>query len=175
MSARNLQNTGKFIPPEYTVPTKFGRPTKYDPSFCHALVEHMAKLHSFETFAAKLGVGRSSLYRWLEEHEEFRDAKDLGHQIAFQRWEAIGIQAAEGEIFGHNNAAWQALGRKMFQLDAHKLDPRFISQNNLTINVTDEKKDLLVDKLKGMIDGKKEKIRDVTPIKLRAGESGSHD
>lgn len=56
------------------------------------LVAHMALGYSFESFAADIDTGRASLYRWLEEYEEFRDAKDAGTQKCRKFWESMGLR-----------------------------------------------------------------------------------
>lgn len=52
-----------------------GRPTKYKPEYCDALIEHMANGYSFESFGATIGVARDAVFEWAKVHEEFSDAK----------------------------------------------------------------------------------------------------
>lgn len=51
-----------------------GRPSKYKPEFCERVLEMAAEGASFAEYAAEFGVDRASMYRWSEEHEEFRTA-----------------------------------------------------------------------------------------------------
>ena len=51
-----------------------GRPSKYDPAFCDAVVEHMADGSSLTSFAASIDVGRSTLNLCMDAHPEFMDA-----------------------------------------------------------------------------------------------------
>ena len=56
-----------------------GRPTKFKPEYCTQLIEHMAEGLSFESFAAVLGVARSTLYYWEKiEESNFSDAHKRG-------------------------------------------------------------------------------------------------
>jgi hypothetical protein len=68
----------------------FGRPTEYRPEFCEKLIEHMRFGNSFETFGAKVFAGKQTLYRWLENNEDFRDAKEIGTRLSEQWWERRG-------------------------------------------------------------------------------------
>ena len=74
---------------------KMGRPTKYDPKFCEELVAHMARGKSFETFAAKLGFSKDTLYQWVKKYPEFSDAKKRGTVQSFDKWEDLGHRLAE--------------------------------------------------------------------------------
>lgn len=82
-----------------------GRPTDYDPKYCKMLIKHMEKGFSFESFGADVDCGRATLYRWEKEHEEFRDAKKIGHEKAFKKLEMAGLGMAFGKTKG-NSTAW---------------------------------------------------------------------
>lgn len=77
---------------------KVGRPSSFRTEYCSALVEHMAKGFSFESFAATIGVHRDTLYAWAEEHEEFSDAKKKGQDRSLLFWENMGIAGAAGQL-----------------------------------------------------------------------------
>lgn len=36
-----------------------------------------------------------TLYTWIDQNEEFKQAKDVGFERSFQKWEDIGLQLAE--------------------------------------------------------------------------------
>lgn len=87
----------------------FGRPTKYKPEYCQAIIEHFNVPHTktgivetrtdhndkettvektmgndFPTmagFCAKLMISKQTLIRWVEAHEEFSDAYRIGKGI----------------------------------------------------------------------------------------------
>jgi hypothetical protein len=53
---------------------------------------------SFESFAAVIGVGRRTLYEWVDAHEEFSHAKDAGQQKSLLWWERVNMAHALGKI-----------------------------------------------------------------------------
>lgn len=55
-----------------------GRPTKYDPAFCDAIIETMATGLSMTAFAGEIGVARSTINEWIETHPEFSEAARVG-------------------------------------------------------------------------------------------------
>jgi len=86
-----------MLPPDDTdqyvvkpiVPYQVGRPTPYDPSFCMHLIKHLASGLSFEAFAGCVSVSKSTLYAWVEAHEEFSDAKTIGQEMCRVYWEQV--------------------------------------------------------------------------------------
>lgn len=87
-------------------PAKMGAPTKYDPKFCQALVDHMEKGFSFETFGAAVGVSRSITYDWVKIHPDFSEAKKLAVEKCQLFWERVGIQGTVGNLSGFNCSGW---------------------------------------------------------------------
>jgi hypothetical protein len=83
-----------------------GRPTIYRPEFCQALIEHMEKGYSFETFGAAIKVSRSVTYEWAKNHPEFMEAKKVGVEYSQLFWERIGIQGTVGNLSGFSCSAW---------------------------------------------------------------------
>lgn len=71
-----------------------GRPTTYKPEYCQMLIEHMSQGFSFENFglSCKPKVHRGTLYDWIDAHEEFADAKKIGHEGRLKHYETM-IQA----------------------------------------------------------------------------------
>jgi transposase-like protein len=66
-----------------------GRPSLYDPAYIEQVIE-LGKLgKSTEAIGATLGVGTSTLYRWRDEFEEFRDALDTAKEYELLWWEDI--------------------------------------------------------------------------------------
>lgn len=82
-----------------------GQPTKYRPEYCQMLIEHMQKVHSFESFAAVINTDRSTLYNWCKDHREFFDARKKGREQAQIGLENIGKGLMTGKVKG-NVAAW---------------------------------------------------------------------
>lgn len=75
-----------------------GRPSKYKPEHCERLIEHMKDGNSFYSFGSVVGVGATALKRWLAEHEEFRQAKEIGLSYELKFWEDIMKVGAVGAI-----------------------------------------------------------------------------
>jgi transcriptional regulator with XRE-family HTH domain len=74
-----------------------GAPTKYDPKYCGQLIAHMAGGLSYESFAAVVGVRRSTLYNWEKENPEFLDAKEKGVDLNLLFYERLGRAALVGQ------------------------------------------------------------------------------
>lgn len=51
-----------------------GRPSKYDPAHCEAVVDHMKEGASLTSFAAEIDVDRSTINEWMRAHPEFSQA-----------------------------------------------------------------------------------------------------
>lgn len=62
--------------------SEVGRPSKYRPEFCKQLIKHMASGKSFESFGSVAEVGRRTLYEWLDDHPEWKEAKEAGEMKA---------------------------------------------------------------------------------------------
>lgn len=89
-----------------------GRPSKYDPAFCEQVVPFMADGYSVAALAGHLGVAVSTVYLWMEEHQEFSDAVKDGQAAAALWWEnrlrknaETGDGNATSCIFGLKNRA----------------------------------------------------------------------
>lgn len=72
-----------------------GRPSKYDPAYCEAIVEHMSEGASATSFAASIRVARSTINQWAEEFPEFSEALSLGKAACSSWWEKTGRLVAE--------------------------------------------------------------------------------
>ncbi len=51
---------------------------KYDPIYAKQIKRHMANGYSLSSFTAISKVDRSTLYEWLEKHDDFRESHDMG-------------------------------------------------------------------------------------------------
>lgn len=66
-----------------------GRPSQYDPSYCQKAIE-LGKLgKSTEAIGAILNVGTATLYRWRDEHPEFREALEIAKEHELLWWEEM--------------------------------------------------------------------------------------
>lgn len=71
--------------------TKGGRPTKYQSEYCEKLIDFMSQGYSYEAFAGKLRVAKSTLYEWEKNHSEFSNAKKIAFGVNRVFWERMGI------------------------------------------------------------------------------------
>lgn len=72
-----------------------GQPTKYDPKYCDMIIDYFgvehfennrgkvkgAELPQFTAFARSIGVSRSTLHKWTQDHKEFSDAYNTAKQL----------------------------------------------------------------------------------------------
>ena len=91
-----------------------GRPTKYDPAYCDALVEHMSEGASLLSFAASIDVARSTLTEWADVHPEFSAAVARGKAKCAAWWEAAARNLA---LKGEGNATMCVFGLKNMGAD----------------------------------------------------------
>jgi hypothetical protein len=89
-----------------------GRPSKYSDAYCTEVINCLAEGHSVTAFAGRIGVARSTVFKWADEHPEFSDALKTGQAKATEFWERILVKvASEGggnataTIFGLKNRA----------------------------------------------------------------------
>lgn len=64
-----------------------GQPTKYDPAYCEAIVEHMKDGASILSFAAEIGVARATITVWSDQHPEFLAAVTRAKAACAAWWE----------------------------------------------------------------------------------------
>lgn len=89
-----------------------GRPSKYDPAYCAAVIEHMKDGASLTSFAASIDVARSTINEWMGEHIEFSEAVNKAKAHCAAWWEDLARKGAGGGdanptlcIFGLKNMA----------------------------------------------------------------------
>jgi hypothetical protein len=89
-----------------------GRPSKYDPSFCDAVIEAGKQGFSLTAFAGSIGVCRDTISEWMKVHEEFSVAVKKHAAARTYSLEGDLLQAETGprvtsRIFALKNAAPQ--------------------------------------------------------------------
>jgi hypothetical protein len=91
--------------PRKTTPyEKLGRPTKYKPEYCQAVIDHMSKGFSFEAFAGSILVAVDSLYEWTAVHPTFSEAKKIGNAARLQYNEDLLNKLVNGQLNGSTAA-----------------------------------------------------------------------
>lgn len=86
-----------------------GRPTKYKPEYCDAVIQHMENGASITSFAASIDVARSTINEWISKHPEFSDAVKIAKAKCAAWWESLGRNNA---ISGDGNATLVIFGLK---------------------------------------------------------------
>lgn len=54
--------------------TAVGRPSKFKPAYCNEVIATMATGLSLTAFAGDIGVARSTINEWIDNHPEFSEA-----------------------------------------------------------------------------------------------------
>jgi transposase len=81
-----------------------GRPTKYKPEYCEAVIGYGRLGKSREWIAAELMVIPETLTNWGKEHPEFFDAITLAKQLELKWWEDAGQDNLTES--GFSSSAW---------------------------------------------------------------------
>lgn len=68
----------------------FARNRKYKPEYAQSLIEHMSDGSSFYSFGARVSVGKTTLYDWLEKYPEFKEAYEIARLQSLAWWEKQG-------------------------------------------------------------------------------------
>ena len=109
-----------------------GRPSDYDPSFCDEAVTFLADGYSIAALAGHIGVARSTIYKWVEEHPEFSDAVKVGQAKATLWWEKANRNLA---MTGEGNATACVFGLKNRASDEWRDKVENEHSGALTVNV----------------------------------------
>lgn len=72
-----------------------GRPTDYREEYGEALVEHCKDGASITSFAAEIGVARSTINEWMKHHPEFSEAVNRAKAKIAAWWDKQGRDVAE--------------------------------------------------------------------------------
>lgn len=78
-----------------------GPQSAFDPAYIPMLIEHMGKGFSYESFSAKIGTCRQTLYNWEKEFPEWLDTKKKAMEVCQYWWEAAGVEGLY-TIYGKN-------------------------------------------------------------------------
>jgi hypothetical protein len=79
-----------------------GRPSKYSAHYCGEVIATASEGRSIASFAARIGVARSTVFKWAEDIPEFSDALNIARAKAAEFWEGELIKLA---TTGQGNAA----------------------------------------------------------------------
>ncbi len=81
-----------------------GRPSDYRPEYCQAVIDHCSQGATLTSFAASIDQGRATIYRWQDEHPQFRDACALARAKCQDWWEKLFREGIRDRQFQANPA-----------------------------------------------------------------------
>ena len=87
---------------EVKVKRPVGRPSKYDPAFCDAVLEMAADGKGWAHYASKFGIDRPTLYDWAAKHEEFSTALTRAKVLEQEWWEEQARSNLKSKEFNAN-------------------------------------------------------------------------
>lgn len=93
---------------------KVGRPSTYKPTYCDLVIEHMSDGASLTSFAAEIGVARSTINEWMDANPEFSEAVKIAKGKCAAWWEKLGRTNA---MTGNGNATLVIFGLKNMAAD----------------------------------------------------------
>lgn len=79
---------------------------RYKVEYCDMLIHHMAHGLSLEAFGGKIRVSRQTLYNWMRNFEEFKEAKAIGDACLQLYFETLSNEAMRGEVESFNATVW---------------------------------------------------------------------
>jgi hypothetical protein len=82
------------IEPVVEVIPKMGRPSKYEPWMCDALLKVFASGRFVARFCAEIGIVRSTFYEWVKEYPELNDAYNRAQELSRAFWEEVLVTQA---------------------------------------------------------------------------------
>lgn len=75
-----------------------GRPSGYTPEACNQVVTLMSSGLSLTASAGMMSVGRTTVHRWMDTHEEFRDAILRGQAARTFKLETLLLQTTSPAV-----------------------------------------------------------------------------
>lgn len=78
---------------------------KYKPEYCKLIVDIMSQGDPLVSFAAKVGVGKRTVYDWIKRHPEFAEAHEKAKAACEHWWATTG---KEGMFMGGKDNPFQS-------------------------------------------------------------------
>jgi hypothetical protein len=107
-----------------------GRPSDYKPEYCDIAIELLKEGASIEELGLELDCGYTTVYRWMDEHEEFREAVKKGREYSHGWWVKNGRTQLHSDTF--NSTLWYMNMKNRFGW----ADKKEV-QNNVTVTHED--------------------------------------
>ena len=109
------------------------RKRKYNKDMPGLLLDHMAEGLSLRSFCGAINIHHSTLYDWVEKHEAFKDAMEIGINKSLLKWEKLGIELANGGARG-SAKVWEINMYNRFKDDWNR-DHKEEAKESTDINV----------------------------------------
>lgn len=100
----------------------FGRPAKYDPSFCAIVIEIGENGGWIADMAcacklpgAKHGVSYQTIFNWAKEHDDFLEALEIARAECRKWWENKAQSNIDSKVF--QSALWKSIMQSRFRED----------------------------------------------------------
>ena len=103
--AGSTETTSKPKPLGYV----FGRPTKYDPTFCQEVVELGAQGYTKEEMCAELKFTMSTMHEWCKLHSDFSNAVKESVHLAQAYMERKAREALDKPTSAFNHSLWSKI------------------------------------------------------------------
>lgn len=152
---RPAKTTKKVVKKAEKKPEKHGKKTgrpvgsdEYKPEYDDMIVEHMRNGYSAVSFAAKIGVAKSTVYEWAKTHESFSNAFTRARTLCQAWWEdqAVGhledVSIPDVESRRFNDRLWLKNVACRFRDD-------WAEKKTVTIETSTEEDKSLLEKLIG--------------------------
>lgn len=146
-------------------PRKSGRfVTKFKDDYCLELIDHLKDGGTLTSFAGRIGVSRSTVMKWKEQHPDFNLAYQNADSASFAYWLEVGKNMALGETKG-NAICWIFIMKNLFGWhDRHELTGdgsanvkiNFVKKDDAIEVKPKERPDPLAIRATGEADGTKE-------------------
>lgn len=72
-------------------------PSKYKEEYDQELINHLSSGLTFDSFAGHIGVGVRTIYDWVDRHESFKTAKEIGYAKSLLRDDKMSNMLASGQ------------------------------------------------------------------------------
>lgn len=103
------------MPVEKPAKRPVGRPSKYKPEYCERVIELAREGRGWADYAAEFEVDRASMFRWADEHEDFRTALSRAKVLEQKWWEEQGRSGMFLDKF--NALVWKTSVQARFRDD----------------------------------------------------------
>lgn len=121
---------------------KAGRPTKYKPEMCQAVIDVGASGGTLAQMASEIGITRETLRQWCKENETFSCAVKEGTDLAQAWWEKKGQEATFGGVDGFNATAWIFNMKNRFKDDWRDKQERELTGGFKVVSASPEDEDI---------------------------------